>query len=242
MASFASIARTSGFTTLGISRSEGAPGIQPLPIATALSPRSRSGAGRIRSLGAGKDREEEALEPQGPPPPTHDELEAAQAAQLEAERALAAAQQELAELRGQLEVEQSASRDLAACFERAAEELEAEMRSAFADLVLHGCRRLMGSLSESDAVFHSRLDTVSEQLVLETDVVLRVSPKHKRAAETAIFGRMGWSVEVDPEMEGGCVAVCRNSLVDARLETAFDGMEQALRAWLSQDGPGVQSK
>lgn len=242
MASFASTARNTGFTSLGVSRSEGAPGMQPLPVATALSPRSRAGAGRIRSLSAGKDSDEEVLAPQGPPPPTHEELEAAQAAQGRAEQALAIAQQELAAVRAQLEAEQSASRDLAACFDRAAEELEAQMRSAFADLVLQGCRRLMGSLSESEAVFHARLDTVSEQLVLETDVVLRVSPTHKRAAETAIFGRMGWSVEVDPEMDGGCVAACRNSLVDARLETAFDGMEQALRAWLSQDGPGLQSK
>jgi flagellar biosynthesis/type III secretory pathway protein FliH len=211
-------------------------------VAAALAPRGRAAGGRIRNITGAAEGAEAEPQPQGPPPPTHEELEVALLAKASADQALAAAQQELATLRAQLATEQEASRDLAACFERAAEDLQAELRAAFADVVLDGCRRLLGSLAESEAIFHSRLDMVSEQLVLESDVVVRVSPKHKRAAEAAIFGRLGWSVEVDPELDGGCVAVCRNSLVDARLSTAFEGMEQALQAWLQQDGPGLQSK
>lgn len=240
MAAFASIARSTGFQSLGLARAERPAGLEPLPRATSLG--GRGADGRVRRVGAGAGQTDEEQLPKGPPPPTSEELQAAQAAQAEAEGALAATQQEIESLRAQLAAEQRASRDLADALTQTLETAQAEMRGAYAELVLQGCRRLLGSLASSEAVFHAQLDTLSEQLVLESDVVLRVSPSHKRSAETAIFGRMGWSVEVDPSMDEGCVALCRNSLVDARLETAFEGMEQALRAWLAQDSPGPQSK
>ncbi len=240
MASFASTARTTGFQSLGLARADRSAGLQPLPMATSLG--QRGVAGRVRSIGSGLGAADEEPVPQGPPPPTREELQQALAAQADAEQSLRTAQRELAALREALEAEQRASRDLAGALDQAFDATQAEMRGAYAELVLTGCRRLLGSLGTSQAVFHAQLDTVSEQLVLESDVVLRVSPANKRTAEAAIFGRMGWSVEVDPTMDGGCIALCRNSLVDARLETAFDGMDQALRAWLAQDGPGVQSK
>jgi hypothetical protein len=239
MASFASLARSTGFQSLGISRAERSSSLQPLPVAVGMSP--RSGAPSIRRLGAGAEGEENQA-PQGPPAPSREELEEALAAKAQAEQALAEAQAELTRLRGELQAEQRASLQIGEALQEALDSAQAEMRSSYAEVVMAGCRRLLGSLSESEAIFHAQLDTVSEQLVLESDVVLRVSPSHKRAAEAAIFGRMGWSVEVDPTMDAGCIAVCRNSLVDAQLETALDGMESAVRAWLAQDAPGQPSK
>ncbi len=239
MAPFASITSSTGFQSLGVQRSD-AGGIQPLPVAASLSSRGRSG--RLRRVGGPDEGDEDAI-PAGPPPPTREELEAAQAAQREAEQALEAAQREIAALRTRMKAQESASMAVGDALDDALAGVQSELREAYADVVLAGCRRLLGSLSDSEAVFHAQLDTVSEQLVLESEIVLRVAPSHKRAAEAAIFGRMGWSVEVDTEMDDGCVAVCRSSLVDARLETAFEGMEQALRAWLAQDGPGgLQAK
>ena len=240
MASFASITRSTGFRSLGVGRTEHSSAIQPLPVATTLSARSRAGTSRVRSITGGLEGEEEPR-PEGPPAPTREELEEAQAAAAEAQRALATATQQVEALQARLEGEQQASRALGDSFAEALDAVQAEMREAYADLILQGCRRLLGSLAESEAIFHSRLDLVSEQLVLESDVVVRVSPEHKRVAEAAIFGRQGWSVEIDPDMDGGCEAICRNSLVDARLDSALAGMEQALRAWLSQDGTSQQS-
>jgi len=240
MASFASTARSTGFQSLGLARGEHAAGLQPLAVATSLSTRRLTG--RVRAIGGADAGENEEDEPQGPPQPTCEELSAAQTGQQQAEQALVATQAELANLRAQLEAEQRSSRALADSLEQALDSAQTQMRDSYATVVLAGCRRLLGSLADSEAVLHAQLDTVSEQLVLENDVVLRVSPAHKRTAEAAIFGRMGWSVEVDTDMGDGCIAVCRNSLVDARLETAFEGMDQALRSWLAQDGPGLQAK
>jgi hypothetical protein len=239
MASFASIARNTGFQSLGLGRGERASGLQPLPVAVGMSP--RASAANIRRVGSGSEGDE-VQAPQGPPPPSREELEAALAAKNQAEQALAEARAELLQLRAALQAEQLASQQVGEALQFALDAAQAEMRSSYADVVMAGCRRLLGSLEDSDAVFHAQLDTVSEQLVLESDVVLRVAPSNKRAAEAAIFGRMGWSVEVDPQMDAGCVAVCRNSLVDAKLETALDGMERSLRAWLAQDAPGQPSK
>jgi flagellar biosynthesis/type III secretory pathway protein FliH len=243
MATFSSLARESSFQALGISRQEGASPISPLPVATSIRPgdRRRPGGSQLRNV-TGKPAEEEPAAPVGPPPPTHQELEEAQAARAQADEQLGEARRELEAIKAQLAQLQQANAGLVQAFDQALEGVQSEMRAAYADLVLEGCRRLLGSLSESEAIFHTRLDTVSEQLVLENDVVLKVAPQHKRAAETAIFGRMGWSVEVDPSMDGGCVAVCRNAMVDARLETAFEGLERSLSAWLSQDGRAPQGK
>ncbi len=239
MPTFSSTARASSFQSLGLTRGDHA-GLQPLPVATGMGG-ARGVASKVRPLGA-DDSAAEDQEPAGPPPPSREELEAALTAQAKAEQELAAAQQELQALRARLEAEERSNRAIADSLDDALDGAVNQMRGSYADMVMAGCRRLLESMSDSEAVFHAQLDTVSEQLVLESDVVLRVSPAHKRAAESAIFGRMGWSVEVDTEMDDGCVAVCRNSLVDARLETALDGMEQALRAWLAQDGQGQQSK
>ncbi len=211
--------------------------MSPLPVATAL--RKSTGHGQVRRVGSAHEDRSDERPPDGPPPPTREELETAQTALHRAEGALAAARQEIEALRSELEAERENARVLAEAFDRALENAQLEMRSSYAELVLEGCRHLLGGLGDHDEVFRSRLDTVSEQLVLESDVVLRVAPVHKRSAEAAVFGRMGWSVEVDPKMDGGCVALCRNATVDARLSTALEGLEASLRSWLSQDGPGT---
>ncbi len=239
MASFASLAHSSGFQSLGLGASTDKGGIRPLPVATSLTPRPRST--RLRNI-TGKQDESEVQEPEGPPPPTQEELQTAEATRDEAIQALEVAKAELADLRAELEDERRGKAELAEALDQAWAEAQQEMRAAYSDLVLQGCRRLIGGLEAHEAVFHARLDKVSEQLVLESEVVLRVAPRNKRTAEEAVFGRMGWSVEVDPSMDGGCVASCRSSTIDARIETAFEGMERELRAWLTEDGAGGQAQ
>jgi flagellar biosynthesis/type III secretory pathway protein FliH len=171
-----------------------------------------------------------------PPPPTHEELAVAEQARRRAEQTLAASQAEATRLRAQLEAERVRARELTTAFERGLLESREELRAGYARLVLEGTRRLVGALSSHEAVFLARLQQVADQLVLEPEVVLRVAPRNKESAEAAVFGRAGWLVEVDPGMDGGCVAQCRNATLDARIETAFVGLERALEAWVQDDG------
>lgn len=240
MSAFAALSRKTGFRSIGPATGTAGrpPRIQPL----AVSPRPAGLGGVPRSVG---DRSGDAGNPTPDteePPPTKQDLEAAEQARLQAEQALAQTHAELRALRAQLEAQRQSTAALAHAFERGLADARQELRAGFAQLVMEGSRRLIGALERHEAVFLARLDEVAELLVLESDVVIKVAPRNKEAAEAAVFGRAGWLVEIDPRLDGGCVAVCRNSTVDASIETAFVGLSRALEAWVADDGAATQAR
>ncbi|MFH1469871.1 MAG: FliH/SctL family protein [Pseudomonadota bacterium] len=228
---FAALSRSREFHRLGLTPGprEGTPAHQPLPVQR--GPVAPLGAPRTDCQPGDPDA------PPAPAAPTREELAAAEQARARAEQTLAASQAEQHRLRAQLEEERARTRELAAAFDRGLSESRQELRQSYARLVMQGCRRLVGALSQHEAVFSARLEVVAEQLVLENEVILKVAPRNKKNAEAAVFGRAGWLVEIDPSMDAGCVALCRNATVDARMETAFEGLDRALEAWVQDDGP-----
>lgn len=234
MSAFSALPRTPGFRSLGLptpSR-DAAARLQPLLVRrTAAAPE-----GAAHPRGTDGTSPADQSEPAQPAPPSREDLEAAERALARAEGALATAQAEVRRLHARLEEEQRSARAVADGFERGLAEARQELRVSYARLVMQGARRLVGALERHEPVFLARLDEVAEQLVLESDVVIRVAPRNQAAAEAAVFGRAGWLVEIDPTMDGGCVAQCRNATVDARMDTAFAALDRALEAWVCDDG------
>jgi flagellar biosynthesis/type III secretory pathway protein FliH len=229
-AAFAALSRRREFHGMETGNApRGSSAHQPLPV--------QRGATAPGAVGrSGTDAAGEASSVTEPPPPTREELAAADQARRRAEQALVASQAEVARLRAQIEKERAQVRELSEAFEQGLAETREELRAGYARLVLVGVRRLVGAMESREAVFLARLQEVADQLVLEPEVVLRVAPRNKGTAEIAAFGRPGWLVEVDAGMDGGCVALCRNATVDARVETALAGLERALEAWVQDDG------
>ena len=116
--------------------------------------------------------------------------------------------------------------------------MKMEFRYMFGEVVLAAARRLANSEAARDAVFRNRLEAVAEQLVLEKEVILRVPSQYLELAQTIMRDRAGWVVVEDAHLETGCVADCRSGNVDGSVDAALEGLEGAVREWLSQGAEG----
>jgi len=233
-AAFAPIAIRSTFEPLpsvGSAPGSAADGMQPLPVSHSAAPGRRE---RLRAIGTGGlGSSEGAAEPAGP---SQEDLDLSERGRQLAEQKLAETQVRLAELEQQLGEQTRGAAAVARALHDARQTCLTEIRGSFAELVLSATRSLVGeAFSGAEGVFSARLQAVAEQLVLEEDVLLLVAPANEQAAREAIAGLSGWRIEVDQEMDDGCIARCRNSVLDARLATAFDGLEDAARDWLAND-------
>ena len=176
---------------------------------------------------------EEAPAPRGPSPAEH---EAQVQARQRAEQELEASQAEREALLSQLAEEREIIAELAASLEAARREALLEIRGAFGDVVMAATRRIVAvEPAASEEAFRSRLNEVAERLVLEEEVTLTVAPSNLELAQELLGARPGWQVHVDSDIDQGCVAHCRNGMLDARIETALENLEEAVQAWLTYD-------
>jgi len=204
------------------------------PLQKAEAKPKFSPASAIKSAeSAAGESSEEAPASSGPSTAEYDsQVQARQ----RAEQELADLQAEKEALLSQLAAEREIIAELAAGLEAARRQALLEIRAAFGEAVMAATRRIITvEPSASEEAFRGRLDEISERLVLEEEVTLTVAPANLELAQELLSARPGWQVQVDTDIDQGCVAHCRNGMLDARIETALDGLEEAVQAWLTYD-------
>lgn len=137
-----------------------------------------------------------------------------------------------------LEQDRQQVRKILEALDGVAGKMKLEFRYMFGEVVLAAARRVVSADAARDAVFRNRLEAVAEQLVLEREVALRVPARFLDLARTLVRDRPGWTVAGDPDLQTGCVADCRSGSVDGSVGAALEGLEGAVREWLSQGGEG----
>ncbi len=147
-------------------------------------------------------------------------LEGRQEAELELER---------------IRVQQKALEELAEGLEGLRKKIHKEISHEVADMVLFAARRVVGeTLAVHPAALIKLVEGAIARLPGDDEVRIRIRPEAEEIVRGALGMRRPFVIEVDEELEGGCVVEADVGEVEASLEAAFAGLGQAVEDWLEE--------
>jgi len=165
-------------------------------------------------------------------PQTMEEL----AALLEAAESETRAQVEasFADLQTKVEAERTALVCLMDNIDRARKEWAREVRSQLGEVLLVGVRQIVSeSASLQSEALRQRITEVSERLIGEKHVILRVRTEDMEVARELVGERRGWQILPDDALvAGGCVAETDGGQIDATMGAAVSGLSSSVRDWI----------
>lgn len=180
--------------------------------------------------------------PELPRPPVQDVasmlLEAEHRGRALAQAELQSMRREVEGMRAALEREKADFRRILQGIHGVEDQMKAECRHWFGEVLLAATRRVVSCEASREAVFRNRLTAVADQLILEKEVTLFVPPAFGDLARSLLRGHEGWTVVEDATLDGGCRAECRSGSVDGSIRAALEGLDEAVREWLSQGAEG----
>lgn len=146
-----------------------------------------------------------------------------------------------AEARASMEAELVQLREVAETVGPLIEELEGLRHTILqrssediADVVRTFSRRVVGdALAMHPEALPKLVQDAIEQLPARDEITIAVSAESSEALVRALPQDLRERVTVDPAINAGAVVRTRNAALDATLETALNGLEEALQEWLS---------
>jgi len=166
-------------------------------------------------------------EDSGPPVDVQALVEAARSQAAAEERARLA--HERAELEQLASVLSAGAADLARLHKQTLDRAAGDI----ADLILALTRRLLGdSLVVHPDALPTLIHRALERFPEKEDLRIRVPADLAEAVREAVDPGLKAAVEADPGVSGGCVLESRHGSVDATVDAAMEGVEEAVQAWL----------
>lgn len=147
------------------------------------------------------------------------------------------AQKELQEAHDALDAEREAMKSLGTELAELRRQLVARTASEVGDVVLAVARRVVGdALALHPEALANVVSGALEQLPLEDELTVRVRPEAVEAIRGNLGEREGLAVVSDDTVTEGAVVETRYGRVEATLDTAMAGIEEAVRAWQEDHG------
>ncbi len=147
-------------------------------------------------------------------------LEGRQEAELELER---------------IRVQQKALEELADGLEGLRKKIHKDISHEVAEMVLFAARRVVGeTLAVHPAALIKLVEGAIARLPGDDEVRIRIRPEAEEIVRGALGMRRPFVIEVDEDLEGGCVVEAAVGEVEASLEAAFAGLGQAVEDWLEE--------
>ena len=141
------------------------------------------------------------------------------------------AEAELERLRVQSEQVESLAGELEGLRKR----IHKEVTQDVSELVLYASRRVVGeTLAVQPEALVRMVEGAIARLPGDDEVRIRIRPEAEEAVRSALGMRRAFVIEVDEDLEGGCVVEAAVGEVEASLEAAFEGLGQAVEDWLEE--------
>ena len=104
-------------------------------------------------------------------------------------------------------------------------------------IIRHFCHKAMGSAFElSEDTLKAIIKNAMEALPQADDILIRVRPEQLDLISSEFASAKHVTVEADENIAGGCVVQTRFASIDATLDAAMHGLDEAIKTWkTSQD-------
>ena len=104
-------------------------------------------------------------------------------------------------------------------------------------IIRHFCHKAMGSAFElSEDTLKSVIKNAMEALPQADEILIRVRPEQLEVISSEFASAEHVTVEADDNITGGCVVQTRFASIDATLDAAMHGLDEAIKTWkTSQD-------
>jgi flagellar assembly protein FliH len=134
-----------------------------------------------------------------------------------------------------IRVQQKALEELADGLEGLRKKIHREISQEVAEMVLFAARRVVGeTLAVHPPALIKLVEGAIARLPGDDEVRIRIRPEAEEIVRNALGMRRPFVIEVDEELEGGCVVEASVGEVEASLEAAFSGLGQAVEDWLEE--------
>jgi flagellar biosynthesis/type III secretory pathway protein FliH len=134
-----------------------------------------------------------------------------------------------------IRTQQQALEELAEGLDGLRKKIHKEISQEVAEMVLFAARRVVGeTLAVHPPALIKLVEGAIARLPGDDEVRIRIRPEAEEIVRGALGGRRPFVIEVDEELEGGCVVEAAVGEVEASLEAAFAGLDQAVEDWLEE--------
>ena len=134
-----------------------------------------------------------------------------------------------------IRVQQKALEELAEGLDGLRKKIHDDISQDVAEMVLFAARRVVGeTLAVHPAALIKLVEGAIARLPGDDEVRIRIRPEAEEIVRGALGMRRSFVIEVDEELEGGCVVEAAVGEVEASLEAAFSGLGQAVEDWLEE--------
>ena len=124
-------------------------------------------------------------------------------------------------------------KELAEALEDFRGKLVADIHKDIGELVIHAARRVVGeTLAVHPPALMKLVEDAMARLPGDDEVSVVVRPEAEEMVKSLLATRRPFVIEVDEELEGGCVVRSSVGEVQASLEAAFEGLSQAVADWV----------
>ena len=124
-------------------------------------------------------------------------------------------------------------KELAEALEDFRGKLVADIHKDIGELVIHAARRVVGeTLAVHPPALMKLVEDAMARLPGDDEVSVVVRPEAEEMVKSLLATRRPFVIEVDEELEGGCVVRSSVGEVQASLEAAFQGLSQAVADWV----------
>lgn len=109
----------------------------------------------------------------------------------------------------------------------------ADIHKDIGELVIHASRRVVGeTLAVHPPALMKLVEDAIARLPGDDEVSVTVRPEAEEMVKNLLATRRPFVIEVDENLEGGCVVRSSVGEVQASLEAAFEGLSQAVTDWV----------
>jgi len=123
--------------------------------------------------------------------------------------------------------------DLAEALQGLQRKMVADIHKDIGELVIHASRRVVGeTLAVHPPALMKLVEDAIARLPGDDEVSVTVRPEAEEMVKTLLATRRPFVIEVDENLEGGCVVRSSVGEVQASLEAAFEGLSQAVADWV----------
>ncbi len=134
-----------------------------------------------------------------------------------------------------IRVQKKALEELADGLDGVRKKIHREISHEVAEMVLFAARRVVGeTLAVHPAALIKLVEGAIGRLPGDDEVRIRIRPEAEEIVRGALGMRRPFVIEVDENLEGGCVVEAAVGEVEASLEAAFAGLGQAVEDWLEE--------
>jgi flagellar assembly protein FliH len=134
-----------------------------------------------------------------------------------------------------IRTQQQVLEELAEGLEGLRKKIHRDISHEVAEMVLFAARRVVGeTLAVHPPALIKLVEGAIARLPGDDEVRIRVRPEDEEIVRGALGMRRPFVIEVDEELEGGCVVEASVGEVEASLEAAFSGLNQAVEDWLEE--------